>query len=138
MSKSRGPTKAQQILNEARQRVNNARENVLRAEAQLSICNAIMNAHERTYEALEHSLTTTRKKRTPKDGAISGPLTVTIERAKLNPPSPEASGGALTPEMIEDEKAKNRTGIPVVTLHGKSASRKQVTEKSESATVAAQ
>lgn len=92
MSKSRGPTKAEQILAESKERVSKARNDLTKARTEWQIAERVYQSMESAHFDLERTLATTRKKRTP----------------KLNPPSTEAGGATLLPEMIEGEKKKAR------------------------------
>jgi len=74
MSKSRGPTKAQQILAEARQRVDKAMSGLKGAEYALSVAHAQYEAHQDAYDALERTLSQPRKKREKKPKPEQKPL----------------------------------------------------------------
>jgi hypothetical protein len=67
-------TKAFRILNQARERMEIARQNVESAEGQLGIANAALNAHTMAYYALEKELAPTPRK-TAKKPAASTPTT---------------------------------------------------------------
>lgn len=67
----RPPTKAEQILREAKQRVQNAKDLLRNAEEMVGNARASLMAHEMAYDALEKTLATTRKKRTPKAAGTS-------------------------------------------------------------------
>lgn len=95
MSKSRGPTKAQQILAEAQLRTEDARENVRQAEAMLGNANAALMAYERTYTELVRSLSVPKRTRKPKPVGVS-------------------SSEAARNELLQEIDAKgNGTGKPV-------------------------
>jgi len=55
-------TKADRILNQARERLEIARQNVETAESQLGIAQAAFNAHQMAYNALEKELAPTPRK----------------------------------------------------------------------------
>lgn len=74
MSSKRGQTKAEIILAEARQRLDVARQNVQTAEGQLGIANAMLNAHQAAYDALDRTLMQTRKKRASKGSPATSKL----------------------------------------------------------------
>ncbi len=69
---SKRETKASRILNQARERMEIARQNVETAEGQLGIANAALNAHTMAYNALEKELAPAPRK-TAKKPAASAP-----------------------------------------------------------------
>jgi hypothetical protein len=119
MSKSRGPTKAQQLLRESQERVTTAEYNVGEARERLAVNEAVHQALQKAHWALERSLATTRKKRTPKE-VVREAVSRAIEGGVL----PEF-GGALG-ATIDQAKA-----------NGKASTKKQVANADESAKVSA-
>src|SRR6185369_3451419 len=61
-AKMKRQTKADRILNQARERLEIARQNVETAESQLGIAQAAFNAHQMAYNALEKELAPTPRK----------------------------------------------------------------------------
>lgn len=56
MSKTRGPSKAQLILNEARERLQAAKDRFDKAHQETEIARAVYEAEDRSFDALERSL----------------------------------------------------------------------------------
>ena len=77
-------TKADQILNEARDRITKALQETQAAEMALSLATAALRAHQENYEALKHALTpATRKQKTSKDAPAAQKEAAPISKALL-------------------------------------------------------
>lgn len=75
---AKGPSKANLILMEARQRLSVAQQNVETAEGQLGIARAALNAHRMAYDALEKALAPKPRKK----AAQSQPAQLTDKKEK--------------------------------------------------------
>jgi len=83
---ARRNTKADRILNAARERLEVARSNVETAEGQLGLARAAFNAHQMAYYALEQELRPTpRKASTKKPTATQGAKEPTADKEPVPP-----------------------------------------------------